>query len=348
MQRTLSIFCALLLLVSLVGCGSGSAAEKLGGLHTDSGDVYPEEFLTFDNEEVSFDEFRYYYLNYRDMYLEEDPDYFSREGAEKALKEEVLQCLLDSWAVRFLAKENDVSLDREEKETVQTNMQDTIALFGSEESFLEDLHASYMSRQYYETMMNYSSLYYKLFNTLFEAGGKEAYTDEEFYEYYEKNYLAVQELFLPFADGETADACPDTLARAAELRQKAEDGADFWALIEEYGEDENMLRYPDGYYITEGQAEDALYEASKALEIDGISEPVAGQTGVYLIRRVAMKRVRMDENRDIALFGYRDSLDEWHAGEYDRVFQELYRERAEMIKIEYGKYWDLVSTGTVF
>ena len=104
MQRTLSIFCALLLLVSLVGCGSGSAAEKLGGLHTDSGDVYPEEFLTFDNEEVSFDEFRYYYLNYRDMYLEEDPDYFSREGAEKALKEEVLQCLLDSWAVRFLAK----------------------------------------------------------------------------------------------------------------------------------------------------------------------------------------------------------------------------------------------------
>ena len=49
---------------------------------------------------------------------------------------------------------------------------------------------------------------------------------------------------------------------------------------EKFGKDENMLDYPDGYYFTKGQAEDALYQASQALEIGGISEPIAAESGL--------------------------------------------------------------------
>ncbi len=349
MKRTLSLFLTLLFAFLFCGCQDAPlTGEKLGGIRSDGKEIYPEVFLHFDGQSVSFDEFRYYYLNYKNMYLESDEDYFSQDGAQEDLKDEVLQCLLDQWAVRFLAKEHKVSLNREEKEAVEASINEAIAQFGSEDAFLSDLHASFMSKQYYQSMMEYSSLYYKLFNTLFEDGGKEAYTDKEFYEFYQDHYLAIQQIFLPFGEGETKDSCQNTLALADSIRKQAENGKDFWSLVETFGKDDNMLKYPDGYYITEGQAEQVLYESAKKLKTGEISQPVVGQTGVYLMRRVEMKQARMDENRDIALFGYRDALDEWHPGEYDRVFRELYRKRAEQIKVEYSQFWDMVSTETVF
>jgi len=349
MKRSIALLLAMVLTLSLLACAKEEeVVEKLGGIHTDSGDIYPESFLTFDKQKITFDEFRYFYLNYRDMHLEEDPSYFEKEGAEAALKNEVLGYLRDNWALRFLAKENKVTLNREEKEAIKADMEEAASVFGSKDAFISDLHASYMSQNYYEDMMEYASLSYKLFNKLFDEGGKEAYSDEEFYDFFRENYLSIQQIYLPFEEGENAENCPKTKAAAESIRREAEGGADFWSLVEKYGKDENMLSHPDGYYFTKGQAEDTLYEASKALKTDEISQPVVGQTGVYLIRRMELKKARMDENRDVALFGYRDTMDEWHPGEYDRVFQELIRKRAEKIKVSESEYWDMVSTKTVY
>ena len=79
-----------------------------------------------------------------------------------------------------------------------------------------------------------------------------------------------------------------------------------------------------------------------------ISKPVAGETGLYIIRRMEMKQLRMDENRETTLYGYNDTLGNWNAGAYDDEFQSLYKERAEKIKTDFGEYWDLVSTKTVY
>lgn len=349
MKRSLLMILALFLLFSHVSCGKEEAAEeKLGGLHTSSGDLYPTSFLSFDGEKIPFSEFRYYYLNYKNMYLQEDPEYFQTPGAQEDLKEEVLQILLDSHAVRLLAKENKISLSREEKAGVKAEIDATVSSFGGDGAFEEDLHASFMSRSLYESMMEYSSLYLKLFNTLYGEGGKEAFTDEEFYDYYKKTHLAVLQIYLPFAEGESAESAPATAALAESIYQKAVGGEDFLSLIEQHGKDEKMLSYPDGYYIAQGEAEEVLYQASAALKEGEISRPVAGESGLYIIKRVPLIQARMDENRDIALFGYRDAMDEFHPGAYDDLFFELYRERGKKIQVVKDGIWDQVSTETVY
>ncbi len=349
MKRSLALLCALTLIFLLTACKTEmTETERLGGIHSSSGDVYPEEFLHFDGKAISFNEFRYYYLNYKNMYLEEDAAYFEREGAKEALKEEILQCLRDSFAVRMLAKEYKVSLSKEEKQAVQEDIDQTIEFYGGKDNFVKLLHESYMSFYLYQTMMEYSSLYLKLFNTLFKDGGEKAWSDEEFYRYYQEHYVAVQEVFLPFEENENRESCPNTKESAQQIYQKALNGEDFWSLVEKYGKDEKMLDHPDGYYFTKGEAEEALYQASAALEIGQVGQPVITDSGIYIIKRMEMREVRMRENRETALFGYRDTLDQWHAGAYDQVFFQLYRERAETIQVQFGDLWNEISTDTVY
>lgn len=351
MKRFFALLSALLFLLSCTSCSKEEYSypeEKLGGIRTDTGDIYPETFLSFDGVAVPFDAFRYFYLNYRDKYLKEDEKHFENDSAETALKEEILNCLLDYYAVQFLAKENNVELEEEEMDAVRDEIRQTIDFYGDEEAFLEVIHESHMSHGFYYKMMEYSSLYFKLFNHLYEDGGKEAWTDEEFYAYYREHYLAVQQIFIPYENGENAKSCVNTLAKANGIHAEATSGKDFWKLIEEHGEDDAMIDHPDGLYFTEGEAEDVLYEASKKLNVDEISAPVAAETGIYIIKRVELKEMRMQENRSTALFGYYDTLDEWHSGAYDDAFYELYRARAEKIKVEYSDFWDLVSTKSVF
>lgn len=348
MKRILAFFLCAVLILSVAGCqGKETMPEPEGKLKTPDGEIYPESFLILDGLEVSFTEFRYYYLNYKNMHLTEDADYFNSTEREEALKQEVLDNLLDAWAVKLLAKEHKVSLTSSEKEAVQASIDKTIAQYQNEEEFLQELAKSYMNFSLYEKTMEFSSLYLKLFDTLYQDGGKEAWTDEEFFAYYREHYLAVQQIYLPFEDGETASDCPSTTSKAQNILKEYQDGADFWKLVETYGKDDRMLDYPDGYYLTQGQAEEVLYQASKALKIGEVSQPVVGKSGVYLIKRMELSELRMTQNRQTALFGYTDTFDQHYPGAYDEDFNRLYSARADEIKVEFSPYWDLVSTQTV-
>lgn len=349
MKRFFTLILTIAMILSLVACGKEDGPRPAaGGLHTDSGDLYPTEFLTFDGKDVEFDLFRYYYLNYKNMHLEEDAAYFDTEEAEEQLKNEIKDVLLDFYAIRFLAEEHKVQLNKDDRKSVEEDIEKTVEFYNGKEAFLAFLEDSFMTEDLYIYMMEYSAIYLKLFNKLYKDGGKMEWSDEEFYSYYEDNYLAAQQIFLPFEEGETKENHPKTLELANDLHARAAKGEDFWQLVEAYGKDENMLDYPDGYYFTEGQAEDALYQATASLEKGSISTPVAGETGLYIIRRMELKEIRMKENRETTLYGYTDSMNEWHAGAYDAEFQKYYQERADQIKIEKSAYWDQVSTKTVY
>ncbi len=349
MKRITSLVLCLLMVLTATACQKAQPREKIGGIRLESGEeVYPEPLLFFDSQEVLFDEFRYFYLNYKNLYLEENADYFKDGNNEKELKEEVLQCLLDRWAVLFLAKENRVRLSSDEKKAIELQIEETKAGYESEAVFLEELKKNGLSLSLYREMLTYSSLYLKVFDTLYRDGGKEAFTDEEFYAWFREHYLAVQQIYLPFVEGESENNCEQTKQTANSILEQAKNGTDFWTLVEQYGKDETMLSYPDGYYFTQGQAETELYEASKALAIGAVSDPVITSSGIYLIKRMELRTLRMEENRESALFGYRDSADVWHGGAYDDAFYELYRARAKAIQVQYSDAWDKISTASVF
>lgn len=351
MKKFLCFLFALFVLLPFSSCEKAedtAEREKAGGIRSDAGDLYPSRFLVFDGEEIGFDEFRYYYLNYKNMYLAENPEHFNAEGAEDALKEEILNCLRDTYAIRALAKQYKIKLTKAEKKAIQKEVENAIEAEGGNENFDAMLKSSFMTKDLYTYLMEYSALYLKVFNTLYQDGGKEAWSDQEFYEYYREHYVAVQEIMIPYKQGEGKENHPETKKEADKIYAKAAEGEDFWALIESFGKDEAMLDYPDGYYFTEGQAEDVLWKASCDLKIDQISEPIAGEGGLYIIKRLPLKEGRMNENRETALFGYTDTLGTVHTGAYDKAFEELYRARAEKIEVETSEAFENASTKTVF
>ena len=92
-----------------------------------------------------------------------------------------------------------------------------------------------------------------------------------------------------------------------EIQAKLAEGADFEALIEEYGEDPGMQNEPTkttGYYISASSSnyDAAFAEAAMALEkVGDVSEPVLGTSGVHIIRYesdVTPGPVPMEEVRD--------------------------------------------------
>ena len=350
MKRIVSLLLALIFLVSLPACAKEEVKprSKAGGIHTEKGDEYPVDFLFFNGRAIEFDEFRYYYLNLRDQYLSEDENYFETEGAEETLKEEALSVLKTAWGARLLAEKYKIKLQNKEKISVKKDIEKTIDSYSEKEEFIKELESSFMTMDLYEYMMEYSALYLKLFNTLYKDGGKFAWSDKEFYQYYEENYLAIQQIFIPYKSGEDKENHPNTLKEAEEICSQAKDGKDFWQLIEKHGKDENMLSYPDGYYFTKGQAEDVLYDAALSLKVGEISSPVAGETGLYILKRMELKKLRMDQNKETTLFGYTDSFGEFHAGAYDEEFQKKFQKTADQIKVEFGDAWDQISTKTVF
>ena len=347
MKKSLVYLLCFCLLIPLFSACS-EERERLGYLLADGAETYPESVLELNGESVSFDEFRYYYLNCRDEELKKDENHFQSASAEEALKEEVLDLLKNKFAVTLLCREEGIKLDSEELKKIESEMETTAELYGGSDAFLKNLHASYMSRQYYREMLEFTAMRDQLMAKQFGQGGEWAWTDEEFYRYFEDRYLAVQVLKIAYRGDDTAEDPSQTLEVLAPIQEELAAGADFWAMIETYGEDDEMEGYPDGYYVTRGEAEDALYDAAEALKIGEISDPVAGADGLYLIRRVALKKDRMDENRMTALYGYTDSLGSYHSGAYDDVFEEKCRERAAAIEVRYEPVWEQISTKTVF
>ncbi len=349
MKRFLSLLLVVLLLSSLTACSNQSfEIEKLGGLHLESGDTYPEDFLRFDGHTVTFSEFRYYYMNYRDMYLAEDPDWFSREGAEEELKNEILDVLRDEWGVRLLAEDHKIRLSRDEINAVQKDVEEIISLNGGEETMNAQLAASYTAKGHFSNMMSWAALTEKLYQYLFYNDGIGEFSDEEIFAYFQENSCAVWQIYLPFEEGENVEKHETTLAKANLLYEKAAKGEDFWELVLTEGKDEAMLEHPDGFYITEGYSLDVLYQKAKTLSVGDVSEPIVTDGGIHILKRLALKEDRIRENTETALYGYTGPDGNRIPGAYDDVYYRLYHERGQSIQIEFSDAWKSVSTKTVY
>ena len=77
----------------------------------------------------------------------------------------------------------------------------------------------------------------------------------------------------------------DTKSTADTVYKKATTGTSFDKLIAQYGQDPGAMYSPDGYVFTKGEMVKPFEEASFALEIGEISEPVKSDYGYHIIKR---------------------------------------------------------------
>jgi len=253
----------------------------------ESTDVYE-----IDGEKVSWDLYRYYYLNLKYQYDSGNESFWSNNNyAKEQLKEDVLYYIKRDFAIDNIAKDLNIALDDNDIKKVDDSIAEIKAMLGGDEEYEQFLAASYTSSEMYYELVKRDALGQKIWDVLYGENGTKTLTDDEMLKIIDEEYVCAYHVLITF---ETENA----KELAVSVAQKAQNGEDFSKLIEKYGEDPGMKDNDDGYYFTKGEMVPEFETAAFALKEGEISEPVMSSYGYHIIKRVAMDDQYIKDNLD--------------------------------------------------
>lgn len=307
------------------------AQELLGFANTTA-------LLTVNGQAVSAEKYLYwlgnmagYYSYLYSMYgmsldLDEEMEDGSTYG--DALKEMAYQNCALLAVTEELAEEMGVALDEEDYADLIAQREADIESAGGEEDYALNLQAMGISDRSYFEMDRVTALYDKI-KEKYEADALTALTEAEVLAYAEEqDLLSAKHILILTQDAETGEELDEEAK--AEAKAKAEDilaqlkaGGDFDTLMQENSQDTGLASYPDGYTFTAGEMVTEFEEATRALEIGGMSqELVESPYGYHIILRQSpdndSTRADMAEEKFNDLVQERmDSAEIVKAAEYD-------------------------------
>lgn len=311
--------CASLMLGGLVSCKDdtkdGGAAS--GGVTT-AETLTPEEYEAFSFENVksafpdipyvyafdhgdgkaddtvTYDEYRYYQLLYKNYFDGGDDSYWT---ASPDMKDRVTTMynteIRRNHTVFAECEKYGILLTEEEARELDRNNAEFVAAFGGPDYFRQALDPYYMTEYYFQYQSELELLYGKLESCYMENG----------------QILTEDADIRAMLDTDAFVRCKHILIKndvgedAAENRKLAEDllgriqaGEDFDTLMNEYTEDPGIQSEPGGYYFFRGEMDAAFEEASFALADGEISDIVESSYGYHIIYRCEKDPAYMDEH----------------------------------------------------
>ena len=323
--------------------GSGAAADDsskaplpepsltINGEKVDTSGI---TMCTVDGDDIDFDMFRYYYFYVmNNMGLTADA-LASDEEAFKSLKENIIQQFKRDYTTVHLAKENNLTLDDENKKNIEDKITNIKSQYADEAAFQDALKGSYLTEAVYRRMLEIAELYTKVESTLLTNEGKYATKKDDFKKIVKDNdkYARVIHILVPYysqaeltdedakssyenmslsektsakqiaynalSDEEKEKVKESAKKVAEEVLKKAKDGEDFSKLITEYGWDPGMETSPDGYYITKNTSlVQEFKDASFALKENEISDLVENTSyGWFIIKRLPVDMDYVEEH----------------------------------------------------
>lgn len=368
MSKTAKVICIITAIVLVLGVGATIAVmvasydpeNPAAGMYLDGERIKdPGVMLTIGQHQVSYDEYRYFYLTQKYYHSSGDPAYWNDdlEGAKAAeLKEEVENNLRVMYAWLDLAAERGIGLTQEEKDQIVKDIQDEKKDYGT--GFNARLKKNYLtSVELYQRITEMQTLVNKVQEEYTEAE-KEHFEDEAL-----KSVVTVKHILFTFDEAATdpEQNKQETLERANEIletyreqveaeKQKLmqEEGLTelsndqileiemkvFEKLRKKYNEDPGQGK--EGYTFGEGTMVEEFYDASLELQVGQVSEPVETTYGYHIIMRLPLNEEYVEENKD-ALVG----------GQIDVLVKDMIEERANAYTIVPGPYYDKVAIATV-
>ncbi len=259
----------------LAGCGSKST-----------------DVLKIDGKPVSYELYRYYYLNLKYQYDSGNQDFWKNNNyAKEQLKQEAVYYIKRDIAIDMIAAANNITLDEEDMKEVDSTVEEIKAMLGGEDKYNEFLKASYTDADMYYEMIKRDTLGQKIWDKLYGKDGTEVVSDDEMKNIIEKEYVRAVHVLVTFETDNAKEI-------AADIAETAKKGADFMKLVEKYGEDPGMEDNADGYYFTKGEMVKAFEECAFALKEGEISDPVVTSYGYHVIKRLPMEEKYINENLD--------------------------------------------------
>ena len=289
----------------LTGCGANNdkAAEKVSPV----GKVV----MTVGSEDVTGGIFTLFFNTYnnqlndparaKDMALEEAEMGFRRIAVAKAMG---------------------IELDDETKALMENDKNQVKASYGDNyETFLED---NGLTEDDIDAIIG-MGYYTSALKDKVEVG---ELTEDVKRDYFRNHYLRAKHVLISIdddTDDETAKAA------AEEVLEKAKNGEDFDALIEEYGEDPGMTANPDGYVFTDGEMVAEFEDGTKSIQ-PGEMTLVKTSYGYHVIQRLDL-----EESTEYFARAYNNVIDEIDAVVANGLFEEQLEKWVEEYNITVTK-----------
>lgn len=295
--KLISVFLTLILLLS--GC-TGRTVMTVGG------------------EEISYDTYRYFYLNYKAQ---------NTALTEEKLHEKVVDTLCLDVALTLLAKSQNVGLNKQDKKSVDEYVAAAIEGYGSKKAYREALEDNHLTEELFRYLYSQQLLenklreyYYLEMNNLIKSD--DATLDADI----KTNFMAAKQVLIRFDNGDSKEA-NKTLAE--DILKKALDGEDFDLLVKEYSQDTSAS---SGYvyHFTYGQMVEGFENAVADTPIGRVCEYVAtSEIGYHVIMRVPVDEEYIDAH-------YEELRDAYKA----RCFNEIRHTLIESFTVEKAKDFD--------
>ena len=243
--------------------------------------------VTVDGVQVPADEYSYYvgymvdsYAAYYGYY------YFADDETFSYILSYVNDVLKQHYVAYNWALEEGCDLTEEELTEIDNEIEEIKASFESEEAFEEALKSSHLTVDLYRRMMISDKVITKFSETVYvDTNGKYAPADEDVERLGEEHgILSAKHILLQYS--EDVEENEAILAKANELLEQIQNGADFDELMLEYSEDPGSQSDPQGYTFVEGEMVDEFFEATKALKVGEVSGIVESDYGYHIIKRV--------------------------------------------------------------
>lgn len=283
----------------------------------------PDYIMTVGDMPVTFQEYRYHYLNTKMDYdggnedvWEDYPEYIN------VLKNTVQDSIVEIYSVRTLCDEAGVESDFDDVYAQIDEFQEGM----SRKEFNEGLETHFLTRSLYAYILEGYQLYDKLFEYYFGEDGKKVMSDDEVIDYAEKYYYHTKHIMIYPNTTMTEEAYNEHLD---EILDKV-DTEDFEALVTQYSNDVDMPEY--GYYFTDNEMHENYFAAAENLKIGEVSDLVLGSDGWYII-----KRLPIDE-KDIEVL--RDTI-------YNRKYADMIENKIDTINVQYSEEYYLIAPTTL-
>jgi len=313
--------CAALLLCGLVSCKDDAAddtAVMQESAVPEQQTLTPEEYEAFSFENVksafpdipyvyafdhgngsaddtvTYDEYRYYQLLYKNYFDGGDDSYWT---VYPDMKERVTEMynteIRRNHTVRAECETYGLLLSDEESAALDRSNAEFVAAFGGPDYFREALDPYYLTEYYFRYQSELELLYEKLESYYMESGqiltenaDIRAMLDTD-------AFVRCKHILIKNDSGEDP---AENRVLAEQLLDRIRGGEDFDTLMTEYTEDPGIQSEPGGYYFFRGEMDAAFEEASFALADGEISDIVESSYGYHIIWRCEKDASYMDEN----------------------------------------------------
>lgn len=229
--------------------------------------------------DVSFEHYRYLYMNIRDELLSSENDYTAEE-LDTQIRDTVMKSLKHYASISELAKNKKISLTSDDSAYIDELVNETISDYGSEEEFQNALREAYSTEDFFRYALELQQLETKLRSYMTsEATGELAADDATIENDVYKNFYRAKQVLIKNDIGKSKT---QNLELANKILSDALSGENFDTLIEEYSEDTTG----GDYCFTAGQLLEEFENAVSSISSGEIySEVVETEVGYHIVMR---------------------------------------------------------------